>query len=252
MDTSNRAQSHTKSTAAFVTTTFVVFCVATIVLAWIDFLPEPQSAAGDDASFEQNSLEVDTRATSSESSSETQNTPSSSEEIEGEVLDESRRVSSVTRDAVVGGSALPTRILIDSIDVDATIQNPSSTNVEVLDNALLKGVVRYPESGTLHDTSNLFLFGHSSGLPVIHNQNFKVFNRLKELTEGDLIRIQSGTEEHLYRVETVRLTKAEEAFISLDNSEKRLTLSTCNTFGEKSERYVVEASFIGAYPIKTQ
>ena len=144
---------------------------------------------------------------------------------------------------------LPVRIIIDSIGVDSHILNPSSTDIDVLDNALLSGVVRYPTSGTLNDTSNLFLFGHSTGFRVVNNQSFKVFNDLKHLEKGDIIRVRSSVKEDLYRVDSVTLTTAEDAFVELSNREKKLTLSTCNSFGAKQERYVVDASFIGEYTL---
>lgn len=146
------------------------------------------------------------------------------------------------------GEEVPVRIVIDAIGVDASIENPASANVATLDNALLSGVVHYPGSGNLDSTTNMFLFGHSSGLPVIHNQNFKVFNRLSELESGNLIRVQSANAEHVYRVTRVRLTTESEAYVEFNTGRKQLTLSTCNSFGDKSERWVVEADFIGSYP----
>jgi sortase (surface protein transpeptidase) len=34
------------------------------------------------------------------------------------------------------------------------------------------------------------------------------------------------------------------ALVEFDNNKNMLTLSTCNTFGAKSERYVVEADYL--------
>lgn len=144
----------------------------------------------------------------------------------------------------------PLRIMIDRIGVDSTIVNPISRDIEDLDEALLEGVVHYPGSGDLEDHTNMFLFGHSSGLRVVHNQAFKVFNDLKELESGDLIRIQSKGKEYLYRVDSLTLTTAEEAWVELSDREKKLTLSTCNSFGSKQERYVVEADFVGSYELE--
>ena len=143
----------------------------------------------------------------------------------------------------------PVRILIDKINVDAPINNPESKALEVLDQELLTGVVHYPGSGDLEDHSNMFLFGHSSGLRVVQNQMFKVFNNLKNLKENDVVRVQSETKEYLYRVKTVRLVTAGEAKVEISNRKKMLTLTTCNNFGAKEERYIVEAEFVGEYDI---
>ncbi len=143
----------------------------------------------------------------------------------------------------------PVRIIIDAIDVDAKIMNPVSRSIEALDAALMEGVVHYPGSGDLEDTSNMFLLGHSTGFRVVNNQAYKVFNGLKNLKENDVIRVQSEGKEYLYRVKSVGLVNAEEAEINLRSSVKMLTLATCNVFGAKEERYVVSAEFVGAYPI---
>lgn len=144
----------------------------------------------------------------------------------------------------------PKRIIIDAIGVNAPVNNPESAAIAVLDEALLSGVVRYPGSGDLDEHTNMFLFGHSTGFRVVQNEMFKVFNNLKNLKENDLIRLQSNTHEYVYRVTGVSLTTADEAVVELSTRAKKLTLSTCNSFGKAEERYVVEADFVGAYPIK--
>lgn len=141
----------------------------------------------------------------------------------------------------------PVRIIIDKIDIDTTVANPESTDVNVLDQALLGGAVRYPGSADLSDDGNMFLFGHSSYLPRVINPAFKAFNGLQNLVAGDVIRVQSADKEYIYRVDTVSLVDANDAWVDLSGVEKRLTLSTCNTFGQKQDRFVVEAYFVGSY-----
>jgi LPXTG-site transpeptidase (sortase) family protein len=143
----------------------------------------------------------------------------------------------------------PVRIIIDRIDVDAPIMNPTSRDIDSLDTALQQGAVHYPGSGDLEDTSNMFLLGHSTGFRVVNNNFYKVFNGLKNLQENDVIRVQSEDMEYLYRVTNVALVNASETSIPLQSSVKMLTLATCNVFGAKEERYVVTAEFVGSYPI---
>lgn len=143
----------------------------------------------------------------------------------------------------------PARIIIDAIDVDAPIMNPTSRDITVLDAALQQGVVHYPGSGDLEDTSNMFLLGHSTGFRIVQNDLYKVFNRLKDLQANDVIRVQSGDTEYLYRVKDVALVNATETSIPLESEVKMLTLATCNVFGAKEERYVVSAEFVGSYPL---
>ena len=142
----------------------------------------------------------------------------------------------------------PVRIIIDKVGIDSTVLNPEKTDIKVLDQALLRGAVRYPGSGLLGE-GNVFIFGHSTSLRVVNNQAYKTFNNLKNLTQGDEIRVRSHDREYLYRVVKVSLVSADTAWVDFTSKRKRLTISTCNTFGKKEERYVVEADFIKSYRI---
>ena len=138
---------------------------------------------------------------------------------------------------------LPTRIVIDKIGVNSIIVNPESTSLKVLDEELKRGVVRYPTSGKLGE-GNMFLFGHSTSIRVVNNQAYKALNGLGKLNVGDEIIVESGTKAYVYKVFSVRLTESDEALVQLENAKNMLTLSTCNTFGGKEERFVVEADFV--------
>jgi LPXTG-site transpeptidase (sortase) family protein len=138
----------------------------------------------------------------------------------------------------------PTRITIDSIGIDTKVVTPSSPRVDVLDEALKHGAVYYPGSGTLEE-GNIFLFGHSTGFSVVQNQYFKTFNGLNKLSAGDEIKLEAGGKNYLYQVETVTLVDSNDSFIDLSKEGRRLTLSTCHSFGQKSERWVVDAVFRG-------
>jgi LPXTG-site transpeptidase (sortase) family protein len=123
------------------------------------------------------------------------------------------------------------------------IANPNTTNVATLDEYLKKGAVRYPGSGTI-GLGNMFIFAHSTGIKVVNNQAYKAFNGLKDLTTGDIIKVYGESKIYQYKVTSVRLVDSNEALVTFDTTGSRLTLSTCNTFGAKTERYVVEADFI--------
>lgn len=139
---------------------------------------------------------------------------------------------------------LPVRIVVESVGIDVTVVNPESDAIPALDEALKLGAVRHPESGKLGERgSNVFIFGHSSGLPIVYNQNYKAFNGLANVAVGDQITVYAEDGTHTYTVDSVRLTTADEAFISFRKSHaSKLTLSTCNSFGAAQERYVVEAT----------
>lgn len=161
------------------------------------------------------------------------------------VTETAGEVASATDDS----DSRPVRIVIDAIDLDTSIETPASTAIDVLDEALLRGVVHYPASADLDDSGNVFLFGHSSGFRVVQNQAFKAFNDLKDLKENDLIRVQSSSREYVYRVVAVSLVSADEEYIDLSRTGRTLTLATCNVFGAKEERYVVRAELVGEYEL---
>ncbi len=145
-------------------------------------------------------------------------------------------------------SEYPSRIVIDKIGVDVSVSNPTSREVAVLDAALLKGAVRYPGSGKLGERATVLLFGHSSFLKLVHNSAFRAFNNLQKLSAGDEIRVESGTREYVYRVTSVRHVEAAEEVVRLETGgNPKLVLATCDSFGEETDRYVVEADLVVSY-----
>ena len=139
----------------------------------------------------------------------------------------------------------PTRVVIDNIGVDVSVSNPNTTDVKTLDEYLLKGAVHYPGSGSI-GLGNMFIFAHSAEAYVIlHNQNLKAFNKLENLKKGDTVKVYGSSDIYVYVVSSVTLVDENKALVDFSNKKNMLTLSTCNTFGAKSDRYVVEADYVG-------
>ena len=97
----------------------------------------------------------------------------------------------------------------------------------------------------------MIIFAHSSHLPVVHNQMYKAFNRVPELTQGDTITIVGDDgQKYLYSVTSVRKADVSDATIDLSPSHgTKLTLVTCDTLTGKSARFILEADFIGTVAI---
>lgn len=147
-------------------------------------------------------------------------------------------------------AAEPVRIKASSIGLDLPVLNPASASIAALDSALTKAAVRYPGSAQLGQKGNVLIFAHSSHLPIVHNQMYRAFNKLPDLKAGDIVSLSSGSLRYDYKVTTVRKTDANEEMIDLStNGGARITLSTCDTFGKKSARWVVEAIFVGTSPL---
>ncbi len=147
---------------------------------------------------------------------------------------------------------LPTRIIIPAVGIDAPVSNPDTTDIDALDRELLRAVVRYPGSGTLGMDGNMLIFGHSTGYRTVRNQMFKAFNGLQNLEKGNFIKLINGDTEYLYVVNKLRHEKASNVTVDFvtEPGVKQLTLSTCDSFGAKSDRWIVTADFVGSFPVE--
>jgi LPXTG-site transpeptidase (sortase) family protein len=165
--------------------------------------------------------------------------------LEGTAAPQERGAPAVSPEASIEE---PIRLRIASLGIDSVVLNPESRDTAVLDRALLSGVVHYPGSGNLDDVSNMFLFGHSTRLREVRNRSFAVFNRLPELRLGDEIEVDGLMATYRYRVISIKEAPADEALVRFERGRKRLTLSTCTTFGARENRIMVEADFVSSTP----
>jgi LPXTG-site transpeptidase (sortase) family protein len=205
---------------------FIVFFMVTLVtygfLYAIDFIPEPVKNGSN------------TVATT---------TVSSLEQSDIEATDTQKNMASEEAQ-MTDSASKPIRIFFDSLDREVVVHNPTSRAVADLDAALLTGVVRHPDSADFKKAGNILILGHSSYLPNVVNKNFQAFNGIQKMTWGDTIRLQSETTEHTYRVQKVYQAKASEITVPFTPGKAMLTLATCNSFGSKEDRFIIEAILI--------
>ncbi|MEY2665572.1 MAG: hypothetical protein RLZZ480_677 [Candidatus Parcubacteria bacterium] len=198
---------------AFFGVFFLVFLFSYLVLVAIDFVPEPKN---------------------SEETEEIQTNPTSTE-IEQSAQDNAT--------SVIGGGnpVMPTSMYIEKLDRTIPVLNPQSREVSDLDNALLSGVVRHPDSADMSQDGNVFILGHSSYLPNVINKNFQAFNGIQDLAWGDKIQVTGEGYVLTYEVEKVYKASAADVTVPIEGTGARLTLATCNSFGSKDDRFIVEA-----------
>lgn len=206
----------------FLVAFFVIFTVTYGVLYAIDFLPEaPQETEVEEA------------------------TGTETDEVEEADTDGDTPEAPVARVS----PSNPIAIAIPSLDRSVKVLNPDDSSVAALDEALLSGVVRHPDSAQLGEEGNILILGHSSYLPTVLNSNYQAFNGVQKLNWGDTIVLESADGiVYTYRVEKVYEEKASEVQIKTDVTGKRLTLITCNSFGTKEDRFIVEATLIDTAP----
>jgi len=207
---------------AFVVAFFVVFLFSYSALAWLDFLPEPIEEKVE-------RIILDTPEVQPSSTSVALVTEVAALEV--------KEISAAV-------PVLPVKLTIKALSRTVTVINPVSREVADLDAALLKGVVRHPDSAALNQKGTVFLLGHSSYLPVVNNKNFQSFNGIQDLKWGDTIVVSAGEEEYVYRVDKVYRALAKDVTVPIAGPTQKLVLATCNSFGSLDDRYVVEADLI--------
>jgi LPXTG-site transpeptidase (sortase) family protein len=199
----------------FFTVFFVIFFLSYLFLVAIDFIPETPKANETSPNTQQNKV------------------------TEQPVKPEEKLPVGVFKEPTA-----PTTLYIKKLDRTVTIANPTSNSVAVLDEALLHGVVHHPDSAQLGANGNVFILGHSSYLPVVVNKNFQALNGIQNLAWGDTIEVRSATQVVSYQVEKVYKAKAEDVTVPMQGTGPRLTLATCNSFGSKDDRFIVEAKAV--------
>lgn len=213
---------------------FFFVCVGIISLTYallyvIDFLPEKPKVVSEEITS------VASNENTGASPRDTQVNSNTSLDV-----DEGTSVTEMNADTV-----LPVSIILDSLDSrEITVLNPKSATVEALDNALLSGVIRHPDSADFAHTGTIFILGHSSYLPNVMNKNFQAFNGIQKLKWGDTIRLRSSDTEYVYSVDRVYQVKASDAEVPMQSDVARLVLATCNSFATKDDRFIVEAVLV--------
>lgn len=224
---------------AFLGAFFVIFTLTYALLAAVDFLPEPVKTAPQKSDV--NAATAVTAPTIVPVTTIT-STPNDVNTPTVATTPGVQKPTTTPATQTTISTALPRTMAIDALGRTLTILNPASRSVSSLDTALLSGVVRHPDSATLGEDGNIFILGHSSYLPVVHNKNYQAFNGIQNLKYGDVIRVDSTTTQYSYRVEKVYKAKASVLVIPVAGVGKHLTLATCNSFATSDDRYIVEAT----------
>jgi LPXTG-site transpeptidase (sortase) family protein len=175
--------------------------------------------------------------------------PESRAEVASEPVTTAAVLGTSTSTPVAVVSELPLSIEIPKIKLQVAISNPTTTDIVALDRYLLAGAVRYPTSAKLGEVGNVVLFGHSSYLPIVRNEAYKAFNDIQKLKEGDTVMVSSAGTAYTYRVRSVTKESTTDAGIPLDVTGKVLTLSTCDSFGAVTDRFVVTADFVESHSV---
>jgi LPXTG-site transpeptidase (sortase) family protein len=154
--------------------------------------------------------------------------------------------------------AIPKRLIIAKIDLDAPITPVKARKVKVGEAIFGQWLapdefaVGWPtETAMLGQVGNTVLIGH-------HNVHGKVFERLHELEAGDLIVVEGGSRRFSYQVVNVMIlperdadlqTRLENARWIQPSQDERLTLVTCWPANSNTHRLIIVARPIGQSPL---
>lgn len=166
------------------------------------------------------------------------------------VADTGKEVASLQNDLnkAIGANTntgeLPLYIEVPSIGIQSAIESPVVQTVSVLDSSLNRGPVYYQGSGTPGER-NMLIFGHSTGFSVVRNKAYKVFNNIKKTQVGSYVYIRTTSGVHTYKVVNVRKASKYTTWVQFNSTKPMLTLATCDSFGKASDRWVLEAEYVG-------
>lgn len=140
-------------------------------------------------------------------------------------------------------TTFPDSLSIPKIGLETTVGKPQTPDFVTLNDYLARGAVYYPGSGSI-EQGNMFIFGHSADIyRNVQNQALKVFNGFQKLVPGDSVIVTADGVRYVYKVISVQKVTEDDALVTFDTTKRKLTLSTCDTFGQKQDRIVVEAEF---------
>ncbi len=139
---------------------------------------------------------------------------------------------------------LPLSIEIPDNSIYTKVVSPNTTDIKLLDSALKQGAVYYPGSG-FPGSNNTLIFGHSTGFKVVINKAYQAFNNIKNVKPGTLIYVKTQSKIHVYKAREVNKVSKYTSWIQFKSDTPILTLSTCDSFGKASDRYVLVADYVG-------
>ncbi len=184
----------------FLTVFLLVFFLFSVALFAIDFVPEAPVTSTPDVTLSSSTVPAPVAL-----AAETQVVAPT----QGQVVPK----TAPALPTAAAGVEAPRRVKIASVGIDTNVVNPASTDIKALDDALMKGAVRYPGSALLNENAGVFIFGHQSRLPVVKNKAFKAFANLQNVKQGEEVQVYSDSTVYTYRVVSITHASVNDALI---------------------------------------
>ncbi|HEY8108711.1 MAG TPA: sortase [Patescibacteria group bacterium] len=139
-------------------------------------------------------------------------------------------------------------LYIPRIRVAAPIVRPDSTAEAVINDALLKGVIKYPGTAEPGEQGNVFLTGHSSYYWWVKTDYRNVFALVPQLRQNDEIVIYARGRKYSYRVHAIFEVDPTQTGVLKPTPVATVTLSTCVPVGTSARRKIVQARQVSPDP----
>ena len=139
-------------------------------------------------------------------------------------------------------------IYIPRIRVAAPIVRPRSTAEAVINDALLKGVIKYPGTAEPGEKGNVFLTGHSSYYWWVNTPYRNVFALVPQMRRNDEIVVYRNGQKYAYRVHAIFEVNPNQTGVLKPTPVPTVTLSTCVPVGTSYRRKIVQARQVSPDP----
>jgi LPXTG-site transpeptidase (sortase) family protein len=77
------------------------------------------------------------------------------------------------------------------------------------------------------------------------DNSIQIFNNLKNVPVGTLVYVKTEDAVHIYKTTKVERVSKYSTWIQFKSEKPMLTLATCDSFGKASDRWVLEAEYVG-------
>ncbi len=140
------------------------------------------------------------------------------------------------------------KIVIPKIGVDAPLVFPQSADNKSILEAIKNGVAHYPGTALPGRVGNTFLTGHSSYYWWSGGQYNRVFTLLDKLQANDLVYVDYGGKEYVYKVRDSIIVLPAQTDVLNPTPGAVLSLMTCTPVGTNLKRLIVRADLISSPP----
>ncbi|MBD3282281.1 MAG: sortase [Candidatus Portnoybacteria bacterium] len=157
--------------------------------------------------------------------------------------DEYQKYTSIEHTNIIQKQKLtrPDRIIIPKIGVDAPVILPQGTSEPLLQKALEKGTIFWPESSLLGENGTMVILGHSSAYPWYQGQYGSIFSLLNQLQPGDEIILIAENKKYKYQMVGKEIKAPEDFNIQRETDKSTLYLISCWPVNTAWKRIAIKA-----------